>query len=120
MTEGLWALGGVALGGLVSGLTSWRLQVRQFAHVREMWKLEHQSEENVKAILNEMLEHRAYTDRSFVALTKPIGGYEPDQVRKFLHEIGAKRATRTDGEEWWYLVSRQDERVAKRLANSTA
>jgi Excalibur calcium-binding domain len=37
-----------------------------------------------------------------------------EQIRQFLHEIGARRNERDDGaEEWWYLTSRQQERVAK-------
>src|SRR3546814_2838944 len=61
--------------------------------------------------------HKSYTDRSFLALKERIGGYSDDQIRQFLHEIGAKKTSRADGaQEWWYLASRQEERNAKRAA----
>jgi len=110
----MWALSGVALGAVTTGVISWLLQVKQFAHSKDMWMLEHQSAENVKTILMEMLNHRTHTDRSFDALMKPIGGYSPDQIRQMLHEIGAKRVARPEGGEWWYLTSRETERLANR------
>lgn len=68
----------------------------------------------VKAILAEMLNHRRYVERSFEALKKSVGGYSDEAIRQFLHEIGAKRTERDDGaEEWWYLTSRQTERVTR-------
>ncbi len=42
------------------------------------------------------------------------GGYSDEAIRQFLHEIGARRSERDDGaEEWWYLTSRQQERVTR-------
>jgi hypothetical protein len=43
-----------------------------------------------------------------------VGGYSDEAIRQFLHEIGARRTERDDGaEEWWYLTSRQQERIGK-------
>jgi hypothetical protein len=114
MTEAAWALVGVIVGGTVTGVFNFLHQSRQFTHNRDMYLLEHRSAEMVKALLTDMLNHRSYTDRSFEALKAPIGGYTDDQIRQFLHEVGAKRATRDDESEWWYLLSRQDERRANR------
>ncbi len=97
---------------------NWLLQARQFSHNKEMFLLQNKSAEIVKAILTDMLNHRSFIERSFDTLKGPIGGYTDNQIRQFLHEVGAKRASRDDGTEWWYLLSRQDERLAKCKATS--
>jgi len=114
MTEAAWALAGVLVGAMTTGLINVLLQTRQFAHSREMFHLQNMARESVKTILTEMLNHRTHVERSFDALKAPIGGYADDEIRKYLHEVGAKRVTRKDNTEWWYLVSRNDERIAKR------
>ncbi len=114
MGEGEWALIGVVIGSALTGLFSYALQDRQFCHNKEMFLLNNKSKESVKNILEEMLNHRTHTDRSFEALKNPIGGYSDEEIRQFLHELDAKKATRDDGSEWWYLLSRREERNAKR------
>jgi len=114
MSEAGWALVGVVVGGLLSGVINFFLQRGQFRHNKEMFLLQNKSEEVVKSILTEMLNHKSYTDRSFEALKKPIGGFSDDEIRQLLHEIDAKRASRNNGKEWWYLISREDERIQKR------
>ncbi len=115
MTEAAWALLGVVVGAIATGFFNWLLQSRQFLHDKEMFQLQNKSAEMVKIILTEMLNHRSYTDRSFVALKNAVGGYSADEIRQFLHEIGAKKISRNNGtEEWWYLASRQEERLAKK------
>ncbi len=79
-----------------------------------MYLLQNQSSEVVKSLLTEMLSHKSYTDRSFEALKRPIGGYTDNEVRQLLHEIKAKKVSRKDGSEWWYLLSREDERIQNR------
>jgi len=119
MTESLWALVGVAVGATLTGVVSWMQQNRQFSHEKDMFVLQNKSTEMVKVILTEMLNHRTHIDRSFDALKNAVGGYSEDQIRQFLHEVGARRTTRDDGsEEWWYLASRQEERLAKKKANN--
>lgn len=118
MTDAMWALAGVVVGAVATGFFNWLNQSKQFAHDKEMFLLQNKSAEMVKGILTEMLNHRSYTDRSFVSLKKAVGGYSDDQIRQFLHEIGAKKTNRDNGnEEWWYLALRQDERIAKKLGN---
>ena len=69
--------------------------------------------ENVKGILILMLTHLSYTDRSYKALRKAVGGYSDKELRIMLHEVGARQFHRGE-EEWWYLVSRGKERIKKR------
>lgn len=117
MTEAMWALVGVVVGALAAGFFNLLSQRKQFAHDKEMLLLQNKSAEMVKGILTEMLNHRSYTDRSFVALKNAVGGYSDDQIRQFLHEIGAKKTSRENGsEEWWYLESRLEERIAKKAS----
>ncbi len=114
MADAMWALIGVAVGAGIAGLVNWIQQSRQFAHDQEMFTLKNKSADMVKAILAEMLNHRRYVERSFEALKKSVGGYSDEAIRQFLHEIGARRTERDDGaEEWWYLTSRQQERVTR-------
>ncbi|WP_162615852.1 hypothetical protein [Solilutibacter oculi] len=121
MTEAGWALLGVVVGAIATGFFNWLLQSRQFAHDKEMFLLQNKSGVMVKSVLQEMLNHKSYTDRSFFALKERVGGFSDDQIRQFLHEIGAKKTSRSDGsEEWWYLASRQEERNAKRASRRGA
>ncbi|WP_040551589.1 hypothetical protein [Rheinheimera nanhaiensis] len=118
MTEAGWTLLGVIVGALGTGFFNWLLQTRQFSHEKEMFLLQNKSSTMVKSVLNEMLNHRTYTDRSFIALKERVGGYTDDQIRQFLHEIGAKKVSRDNGtEEFWYLVTREQERSAKQQSN---
>lgn len=115
MDPAYWALLGVLVGAVITGLFSLLSQSRAFAHERDMYLLKNKGSEAVKRILSDMLNHRSYTDRSFAALKSAVGGYSDDQIRQFLHEVDARRTTRDEGaEEWWYLASRLDERLAKK------
>ncbi|MDD5333597.1 MAG: hypothetical protein PHS32_07615 [Rhodoferax sp.] len=114
MTDAAWALAGVVVGSLGTGLFNLLLQQNQFRNNKDMFFLQNKSTEIVKSFLTEMLSHKSYTDRSLAALKAPIGGYSDDEIRQLLHEVGAKKTSRDDGSEWWYLLSRQEERLAKR------
>ena len=115
MGTALWTLIGVIIGGLLTGIINYLLQKSQFKHNKEMFRLQNRSKEMVKDILNDMLNHRTHTDRSFGALKKRIGGYSDDEIRQILHEIGAIKTTRPDdNNEWWYLKERYQERIEKR------
>jgi len=117
MSDAGWALVGVIVGAIGTGFFNWLLQSRQFSHEKEMFLLQNKSAMMVKSVLAEMLNHRIYTDRSFSALKERVGGYSDDEIRQFLHEIGAKKTSRDNGaEEWWYLASREQERIAKKQA----
>lgn len=89
------------------------LQNRTFAHEKEMYRLQNQAEENVKAVILDMLNHRKFVRRSFDAISKRVGGYSDDEIRRLLHEVNAKRSGMSDG-EWWYLADREDEYIESR------
>ena len=81
MTEAGWALLGVVVGAIATGFFNWLLQSRQFAHDKEMFLLQNKSGVMVKSVLQEMLNHKSYTDRSFLALKERVGGFSDDQIR---------------------------------------
>lgn len=114
MTDAAWAITGVIVGSIGTGFFNLLLQHKQFNHSKEMFHLQNKGSEIIKKLLTEMLSHSSYTDRSFSALKAPIGGYGDDEIRQLLHETGAKKTSREDGTEWWYLLSRQNERIAKK------
>lgn len=119
MTDAIFALIGVLIGIIGSGIVNFYLQKNQFFHEKEMYIFQNQSTENVKALLIEILNHESYTDRSFDNIRKKIGGYSDDKVRQLLHEIGAKKVSRKGTEdEWWYLASREQERIERKQTES--
>lgn len=113
MNSAAWALMGVLVGTIGSGLINLLLQKNQFKHNLSMYLLEHKSAESVKEILSDMLHHKNYVERSFTALKMPVGGFTDDEIRQMLHDIGSKKFLREDGSEWWYLLSRSEERHRK-------
>ena len=118
-SSGTWTLLGVLIGGLLTGGINYLLQRSQFKHNKEMYYLQNQSKEQVKEIIEELLNHRSYTDRSFEAISKRIGGYNENEIRQILHEVGAKKSSRNDGPgEWWYLKERAQERIENKKAKT--
>lgn len=112
MSETIWALAGVIIGGLLTGWINYGLQKRQFEHNVRMFQLQNQSKETVKEILTDLLWHKKFIERSISALKQKIGGYSDDEIRQLLHEVGAIKTTRKkDNTEWWYLKEREDERI---------
>ena len=115
MSEGWWVLGGVIVGAISSGAINLMLQGRQFTHEKNMHKLKNQGAENVKSLLQEMLSHKGYTDRSFDAIRNKVGGFSDDEIRQLLHEVEAKKVIRAnDKKEYWYLAAREAERIEGR------
>jgi hypothetical protein len=110
----------IVLQALSAG-AGWFMQSRQFMHEEKMHAIANQGKDAIKAILLEMLNHKSYTDRSFSALRERIGGYTDDELRKLLHELGARKTSRDVGsEEWWYLESRKQERIEKKQSVITS
>lgn len=60
-----------------------------------------------------LLKHKGYTDRSFSAIQKSLGGWDndADELRRILVRAGAVRTFKGE-EEWWYLLSRTKERIS--------
>jgi len=112
MNDAIWALSGVIIGGLLTGIINYSLQKKQFEHNIKMFKLQNQSKELVKEILTDLLWHKKFIERSISALTQKIGGYSDDEIRQLLHEVGAiKTIRKKDNTEWWYLKEREEERL---------
>jgi hypothetical protein len=82
----------------------------QLEVLREQYKTEFMGE----ATARHFLMHEGYTYRSFETLKKHLGGFEEDELRKILVRAGAVRVFRDDGSEWWRLLSRMEEYIAKR------
>lgn len=113
----LWSMIGVLIGGITSGIINYCLQISQFNHQKEMFFLTNKSKEEVKEILNDLLEHRTQIERSFEAIRNRIGGYTNYEIRKLLHEVGATLSSRKDGPgEWWILKERKQELLAKKIS----
>lgn len=110
MDSTLASLLGTLLGGGITYLVNRQVHLQQLAVLREQFKTDFMAEETARHLLN----HQSYTDRSFEALTKQIGGFTDDELRKILVRAGAVRAYRDDGTEWWRLLSRMDEFIEKR------
>ena len=115
MNEAYFAILGVIIGALLTGIINYLLQRSQFQHNKEMFFLQNKSKEMVKEILSDILNHKTHIDRSFKTLTKRVGGFSDDEIRLLLHEIGAKKVIRPeDYSEWWYLKEREQERVNRK------
>ncbi|WP_426701489.1 hypothetical protein ACPPVV_00285 [Rhodanobacter sp. Col0626] len=114
ITAGLFGILGVLIGGLVT----WWLQKDRastdFRIALEAIKTEHMAEITAKHFLS----NQKYTDRSFELLSKRLGGFEENELRKILVRAGAIRYSRKDGTEFWRLLSREPEAIAKARAKS--
>ncbi|MES2954079.1 MAG: hypothetical protein V4711_01425 [Pseudomonadota bacterium] len=101
------------LGTLVGALVTFAVNRQQFKHhiqaLQQQYKTEFMAEETVRHFLS----HKSFTDRSFDVLKKHLGGFEDDELRKILVRAGAVRTYREDDGEWWYLLSRTNERIEK-------
>jgi len=98
----------VVVGALLAVAT--KLVVQYLEHRHQHRLSADPAKDIAKDILTTMLEHASYTDRSFAALRKAVGGYDDKELRILLHEVGARRSQRGD-DEWWYLMRRWEERI---------
>lgn len=68
-----------------------------------------------------LLKHKSFVERRFDAIKNELGGWdnEEDELRKILVRAGAVRTFRKTNEgkeEWWYLLSREKERIERKQA----
>ncbi len=105
----LASLLGTLLGGGVTYLLNRQLHAHQLAALRTQYRTDFMAEETA----HHFLSHKSYTDRSFETLSKHLGGFGDDELRKILVRAGAIRTYREDGSEWWRLLSRMDEYIAR-------
>lgn len=115
IAAGLFSLLGTALGAYVS----YRLSRAQFADQLALLREQHKTEYMAEEAALHYLTHPSYTDRSFRHLEERLGGYAGDDLRRVLVRAGAIRLTRPDGSEWWRLLSRNDEAIARRHMSAT-
>ena len=115
MEKEIWGLIGIILGIIVKGVFDIVKLRMSHDHDKERFRSQNLAKENIKELLMEMLNHRKYTDRTFSALKKRIGGYSDHDIRKMLMEVGAQKVRgKSDGREMWYLTERQEERNKRR------
>lgn len=110
----LISAGAALFGALVGGLISLFLQRQKFQQDLQLKQEEHKTEFMAETTARHFLSHKGYTDRSFEILKKHLGGFEDDELRKILVRAGALRTYRDDGSEWWRLLERTDEFIAKK------
>ncbi len=101
---------GTIVGGLITYFTQKAQLKNELLRVREENRTEFQAEQTALHFLS----HKNFTDRSFETLKKHLGGFEDDELRKILVRAGAIRTYREDDSEWWRLLSRNDEYIAKK------
>lgn len=101
-------------GAVVGGAISLFLQRQKFAQDLKLKQEEHKTEFMAETTARHFLNHKGYTDRSFETLKNHLGGFEEDELRKILVRAGAIRTFRDDGSEWWRLLERMDEFIAKK------
>lgn len=107
MDPTLASLLGTIVGGSITYLLNKQLHAQQLATLKEQFKTDFMAEETARHFLS----HKSYTDRSFETLSKHLGGFSEDELRKILVRAGAIRIYREDGTEWWRLLSRMGEYI---------
>lgn len=112
----LASLLGTLVGGGVTYFLNKQLHAHQLAALRAQFRTDFMAEETARHFLG----HKSYTDRSFETLGKHLGGFGDDELRKILVRAGAIRVYRDDGSEWWRLLSRMDEYIARHQHDDAA
>lgn len=120
MDAALWSSLSALLGVIVGGGISWLLNRQQFANQLRLHREQHKVEFMAEETARHFLSHKSFTDRSFDALRKHLGGFGDDELRKILVRAGAIRIYREDGSEWWRLLSRMDEFIERKQLEQIA
>lgn len=107
MDPAILSLVGTLLGTIVGGSITYLLN-------KQSYQLQYKTEFMAEETARHFLSHKSYTDRSFETLQKHLGGFDDDELRKILVRAGAIRVYRSDGSEWWRLLSRMDEFIEKK------
>ena len=114
MDAALWSTFSALLGAVVGGGISFLLNRQQFASQLRILQEQHKTEFMAETTARHFLSHKGFTDRSFEALQKSLGGFSDDELRRILVRAGAVRVYREDGSEWWRLLSRMDEFIERK------
>jgi hypothetical protein len=114
MDAALWSTLSALLGAAVGGGISYLLNRQQFANQLRILREQNKTEFMAETTARHFLGHKGFTDRSFDALQRSLGGFEEDELRRILVRAGAVRVYREDGSEWWRLLSRMDEFIERK------
>jgi hypothetical protein len=114
MDAALWSTFSALLGAVVGGGISFLLNRQQFGNQLRILQEQHKTEFMAETTARHFLSHKGFTDRSFEALQKSLGGFQDDELRRILVRAGAVRVYREDGSEWWRLLSRMDEFIERK------
>lgn len=79
---------------------------QEFAAQRERHKAEYALEESTETAIRHLLELHHLRYRSFPMIRHHIGGFEANELRRFLVRAGAVRFMAADGTELWALRER--------------
>lgn len=82
-----------------TGYVTFRIQER---HLKQELRTEFMAEEAAK----QLLSNANWEKRSFAEISKRLGGFEENELRKILVRAGAVRFKNGDKEELWGLISR--------------
>jgi hypothetical protein len=114
MTDTIITAATALVGTLIGGLITYFTQKAQFKNELQRVREENRTEFQAEQTALHLLSHANYTDRSFETLKKHLGGFEDNELRKILVRAGAIRTYREDNSEWWRLLNRMDEYIAKK------
>lgn len=114
MDASAWNTFSALLGALIGGGISYVLNRQQFANQLRLEQEKNRTDFMAEQTARAFLSHKGFTDRSFETLSKHLGGFEDDELRKILVRAGAMRIYRDDGTEWWRLLSRMDEFIERK------
>lgn len=84
---------------VITGLITFALQERK---LRAELRTEFMAEQAARALL----ENERWAKRSFDEISKRLGGFAEDELRKILVRAGAVRFESSDRKEMWGLISR--------------
>ncbi|MEY8239831.1 MAG: hypothetical protein RPT25_05775 [Cycloclasticus sp.] len=97
----MWEFVTAVIVAALTGYITFRVQ-------EERLKKELKTEFMAEKIAKELLSNEKWTQRSFDAIKKRLGGFEDDELRKVLVRSGAVRFEGLNGEELWGLISKNE------------
>ena len=100
MSEGIYALSGMALGSIATVVAALVLARQQ----RETLLTQFRTENSTEALLVRLLFNKSNLSITFKEIEKSVGGFEGDELRRLLVRAGAKRVETGENEQWILLV----------------
>lgn len=97
----MWEFVTAVIVAALTGYITFRVQ-------EERLKKELKTEFMAEKVAKELLSNEKWTQRSFDAIKKRLGGFEDDELRKILVRSGAVRFEGSNGEELWGLISKNE------------